>query len=102
MGVEAEASTLQTFELVSSIHIPVGERGFRLRCSDNEMMVARCFIKSGYKPGDGLGRHFQGDPKPIQISGQKYTFGLGYKPSIQEERMAWGRKKGGGNDSEST
>ena len=65
VGVEVEESTFQTFGLVLAIHIPVRERGSRLRCSDNEMMVARCFIKSGYRPGDGLRRHFQGDPESI-------------------------------------
>ena len=57
-------------------------------------MVARCFIKGEYKLGDGLGRHFQGDPEPIQISGQKYTFGLGYKPSNRRrERLGAGKEE---------
>ncbi|KAK4731439.1 hypothetical protein R3W88_024427 [Solanum pinnatisectum] len=48
------------------------------------MMVAWEMLK----PGQGLGAKLNGKVEPIQLSGQKYTFGLGYKPTPEEVSSA--------------
>ncbi|KAG5586890.1 hypothetical protein H5410_047324 [Solanum commersonii] len=48
------------------------------------MMVAWEMLKNGFIPGQGLGAKLDGRVEPIQLSGQKYTFGLGYEPTPKE------------------
>ncbi|XP_055812085.1 uncharacterized protein LOC129882003 [Solanum dulcamara] len=52
------------------------------------MMVAWEMLKNGFMPGRGLGVNLGGIVEPIQLSGQKYTFGLGYKPTPEEVSLA--------------
>ncbi|KAG5588346.1 hypothetical protein H5410_048780 [Solanum commersonii] len=48
------------------------------------MMVAWEMLKNGFIPGQGLGAKLDGVVEPIQLPGQKYTFGLGYEPTPEE------------------
>ncbi|KAG5631046.1 hypothetical protein H5410_002763 [Solanum commersonii] len=48
------------------------------------MMVAWEMLKNGFIPGQGLGAKLDGIVEPIQLPGQKYTFGLGYEPTPEE------------------
>ncbi|XP_055806917.1 uncharacterized protein LOC129875663 [Solanum dulcamara] len=52
------------------------------------VMVAWEMLKNGFMPGRGLGVNLGGIVEPIQLSGQKYTFGLGYKPTPEEVSLA--------------
>ncbi|KAG5604624.1 hypothetical protein H5410_026116 [Solanum commersonii] len=40
--------------------------------------------QNGFIPGQGLGAKLDGIVEPIQLPGQKYTFGLGYEPTPEE------------------
>ncbi|KAG5606437.1 hypothetical protein H5410_027929 [Solanum commersonii] len=57
------------------------------------MMVAWEMLKNGFIPGQGLGAKLDGIVEPIQFPGQKYTFGLGYKPTPEEISSANLKKK---------
>ncbi|XP_060175420.1 uncharacterized protein LOC132606099 [Lycium barbarum] len=48
------------------------------------MMVAWEMLKNGFKPGRGLRVNLDGIVEPIQLPGQKDTFGLGYEPTLEE------------------
>ncbi|KAG5589746.1 hypothetical protein H5410_040260 [Solanum commersonii] len=48
------------------------------------IMVAWEMLKNGFIPGQGLGAKLDGIVESIQLSGQKYTFGLGYEPTLEE------------------
>ncbi|XP_055830762.1 uncharacterized protein LOC129899766 [Solanum dulcamara] len=52
------------------------------------MMVAWEMLKNGFVPGRGLGVNLGGIVELIQLSGQKYTFGLGYKPTPKKVSLA--------------
>ncbi|XP_059281345.1 uncharacterized protein LOC132035043 [Lycium ferocissimum] len=58
------------------------------------MMVAWEMLKNGFKPGRGLGVNLDGIVEPIQLPGQKDTFGLGYEPTLEEISLASLRRKG--------
>ncbi|KAK6803430.1 hypothetical protein RDI58_001214 [Solanum bulbocastanum] len=47
-------------------------------------MVAWEMLKNGFIPNQGLGAKLNGIVEPIQLFGQKYTFGLGYEPTPEE------------------
>ncbi|KAH0725825.1 hypothetical protein KY290_001653 [Solanum tuberosum] len=52
-------------------------------------MVAWEMLKNGFIPGQGLGAKLNGIVEPIiQLSGQKYTFGLRYTPTPEEVSSA--------------
>ncbi|KAG5628975.1 hypothetical protein H5410_000692 [Solanum commersonii] len=57
------------------------------------MMVAWEMLKNGFIPGQGLGAKLDGIVEPIQLSGQKYTFGLGYEPTPEEISSAILKRK---------
>ncbi|KAG5585233.1 hypothetical protein H5410_045667 [Solanum commersonii] len=57
------------------------------------MMVAWEMLKNGFIPGQGLGAKLDGIVEPIQLPGQKYTFGLGYEPTLEEISSANLKKK---------
>ncbi|XP_049381345.1 uncharacterized protein LOC125845898 [Solanum stenotomum] len=48
------------------------------------LIVAWEMLKNGFIPGQGLGAKLDGIVEPIQLHGQKYTFGLGYEPTLEE------------------
>ncbi|KAH0706141.1 hypothetical protein KY289_011217 [Solanum tuberosum] len=52
------------------------------------MMVAWEMMKNGFILGQGLGAKLNGIVEPIQLPGQKYTFGLGYEPTLEEVSSA--------------
>ncbi|XP_055830916.1 uncharacterized protein LOC129899948 [Solanum dulcamara] len=52
------------------------------------MMVAWEMLKNGFIPSRGLGVNLDGIVEPIQLPGQKYTFGLGYEPTPEEVSLA--------------
>ncbi|KAK6777770.1 hypothetical protein RDI58_024488 [Solanum bulbocastanum] len=52
------------------------------------MIVAWDMLKNGFIPGQGLGSKLNGIVEPIQLSSQKYTFGLGYEPTPEEVSSA--------------
>ncbi|XP_059289021.1 uncharacterized protein LOC132042521 [Lycium ferocissimum] len=58
------------------------------------MMVAWEMLKNGFKPGRGLGVNLDGIVEPIQLPGQKDTFGLGYEPTLEEISLASLKRKG--------
>ncbi|KAK4716733.1 hypothetical protein R3W88_015071 [Solanum pinnatisectum] len=53
-------------------------------------MIAIVMLRSGFKPGFGLGKHFQGIVEPIKIPTKGAKFGLEYVPVDDEAEM---RKK---------
>uniref|UniRef100_M1B273 Gag/pol polyprotein n=1 Tax=Solanum tuberosum TaxID=4113 RepID=M1B273_SOLTU len=44
-------------------------------------MIATIILQNGFKPGFGLGKHFQGIVEPIQVPARGVKFGLGYVPT---------------------
>ncbi|KAH0725764.1 hypothetical protein KY290_001590 [Solanum tuberosum] len=46
-------------------------------------------LKNGFIPGQGLKVKLDGIGEPIQLPGQKYTFGLGYEPTLKEVSSAF-------------
>ncbi|XP_059310245.1 uncharacterized protein LOC132061441 [Lycium ferocissimum] len=58
------------------------------------MMVAWKMLKNGFKPSRGLGVNLDGIVEPIQLPGQKDTFGLGYEPTLEEISLASLKRKG--------
>ncbi|KAK4737904.1 hypothetical protein R3W88_001601 [Solanum pinnatisectum] len=50
-------------------------------------MIATVILRSGFEPGFGLGKHFQGIVEPIQIPARGAKFGLGYVPTDDEAGM---------------
>ncbi|KAK6784477.1 hypothetical protein RDI58_017932 [Solanum bulbocastanum] len=58
------------------------------------MMVAWEMLKNDFISGQGLGVILDGIVEQIQLSGQKYTFGLGYKPTLKEVSSANLKSKG--------
>ncbi|MCE2055985.1 hypothetical protein HAX54_043889 [Datura stramonium] len=50
-------------------------------------------LKNGFEPGRGLGVNLNGITEPIQLPGQKYTFGLGYEPNPEEVSLASLKRK---------
>jgi len=48
-------------------------------------MIATIMLQSGFEPGFGLGKHFQGIVEPIQIPTKGAKFGLGYVPTDADE-----------------
>ncbi|KAK4715536.1 hypothetical protein R3W88_013874 [Solanum pinnatisectum] len=50
-------------------------------------MIATVMLQSGFEPGFGLGRHFQGIIEPIQILARGAKFGLGYVPTDDEVEL---------------
>ncbi|PHT55123.1 hypothetical protein CQW23_03609 [Capsicum baccatum] len=52
------------------------------------MMVTSKMLKNGFVPGRGLGVNLDGILEPIQLSGQKNTFSLGYEPTPEEVSSA--------------
>ncbi|XP_060178843.1 uncharacterized protein LOC132609024 [Lycium barbarum] len=53
------------------------------------MMVAWEMLKNGFKPGRGLRVNLDGIVEPIQLPGQKDTFGLRYEPTLQEISLSF-------------
>ncbi|PHT38404.1 hypothetical protein CQW23_21977 [Capsicum baccatum] len=60
----------------------------RLKLPQTLMMVALEILKKGFVPGQGLGVNLDEILDPIQLSGQKSTFGLGYEPTPEEVSSA--------------
>ncbi|KAK4716727.1 hypothetical protein R3W88_015065 [Solanum pinnatisectum] len=50
-------------------------------------MIAAVMLRSGFEPGFGLGKHFQGIVEPIKIPFKGAKFGLGYVPTDDEAEM---------------
>ncbi|KAK4726780.1 hypothetical protein R3W88_031697 [Solanum pinnatisectum] len=50
-------------------------------------MIAAVMLRSGFEPGFGLGKHFQGIVEPIKIPAKGARFGLGYVPTDDEAEM---------------
>uniref|UniRef100_M1C2V0 G-patch domain-containing protein n=1 Tax=Solanum tuberosum TaxID=4113 RepID=M1C2V0_SOLTU len=48
-------------------------------------MIATIMLQSGFEPGFGLGKNFQGIVEPIQIPTKGAKFGLGYVPTDADE-----------------
>jgi len=59
-------------------------------------MVARVMLGNGYEPGMGLGKDNGGRTSLISARGNRWKFGLGYKPTQADIRKSVvGRKNGG-------
>ncbi|KAK4727187.1 hypothetical protein R3W88_032104 [Solanum pinnatisectum] len=50
-------------------------------------MIATDMLQSSFKPGFGLGKHFQGIVEPIQVPAKGTKFSLGYVPTNDKAEM---------------
>ena len=58
-------------------------------------MLARTMLRSGFEPGRGLGKNFDGISEPIPIPLKNFSFGVGYTPTKEELFKAEAWKKHG-------
>ena len=58
-------------------------------------MLATTMLRSGFEPGRGLGKNFDGISEPLPILLKNFRFGVGYTPTKEELFKAEARKKHG-------
>ena len=96
--VEAAKESLemafQSFEVVSIAS--VDSFSGQPCLSDAAVMMARVMLGNGYEPGMGLGKDNGNITSLISAKGNRWKFGLGYKPTQENIRKSiTGRKSGG-------
>ena len=79
---ELDGSVFHTREIMCATQVE------RVKLPRVLMMIAWEMLKNGFMPGRGLGANLDGIVEPIQLPGQKYTFGLGYEPTPEEVSLA--------------
>ncbi|XP_019240597.1 PREDICTED: uncharacterized protein LOC109220593, partial [Nicotiana attenuata] len=78
----------QVFDTVSVEKIPEGECVPIPKVAAASVMVASEMLKNGFVPGKGLGASLQGIVQPVSLPKNFDTFGLGFKPTAANIRLA--------------
>jgi hypothetical protein len=85
-GGASEEASFHSFEFVTVIHKVAAVEP---KLSKAGIMVAKEFIKAGFRPGQGLGCANQGRTAIVALEGNKDRYGLGYTPTRRDRQFAY-------------
>ncbi|XP_049358632.1 uncharacterized protein LOC125823282 [Solanum verrucosum] len=90
---ENEALVYQAFEVVVVEHILEGNLISKPQLPMASVMMVNEMLKHGFEPGKGLGIFLQGIAYRVTPRKSLGTFGLGYKPRVEEKMKAKKQKR---------
>ena len=90
---ENEALVYQAFEVVVVEHILEGNLISKPQLPMVSTMMVNEMLKHGFEPGKGLGIFLQGRAYPVSPRKSLGTFGLGYKPRVEDKMKAKKQKR---------
>ncbi|XP_052728311.1 uncharacterized protein LOC108320289 [Vigna angularis] len=88
---EALETAFQSLEIVGNTYVEPFPKNPHLSCTS--IMMAKVMLKEGYKYGNGLGKYGQGRTFPLEVIGNKNRYGLGYRPSKEDNKRVIEERK---------